>query len=461
MVRTVIYFVLVALVAVGAVWLANNPGEVVITWQDYVIELSVVWLALVSLIVVFITVFLTQLWRWLRRGLREQRRLARYQRSFDELGWGLGALMANDGDRARRHAESFARLSDNAALGHIMVGQAALLQDDTAAAKTHFAELESDARTRPIALRGLLTIADQAGDTEAIYDLAEKAQANAPKANWSQRPFVEAAVELGRWDGAAKALRAAIAQGHLDPEDGRRMQAIVALCRAREVRREKPDDARRFVRDAMKQDPGLVPARVLAAELAHEKKRYRRAQRILRDGWANNPHPDLATAFIALRASDTSAQQYKRMNLLVSGGQKGAPPGPEGQYALARYALAAGLTGPARGHLAAMRDILPQRRAYQMLADVEALAGDADAEQAAKDRLATALPDPVWHCTSCGQEHVDWQAVCADCGDFASIIWATHAQKSPLPVLLEEDPSDQDPESEDPILLTSEVRDGD
>jgi len=32
MIRVVIYLVLVALVALGAVWLADRPGEVVITW---------------------------------------------------------------------------------------------------------------------------------------------------------------------------------------------------------------------------------------------------------------------------------------------------------------------------------------------------------------------------------------------------------------------------------------------
>jgi HemY protein len=452
MTRTLLYLVLFAVLAAGAVWLADNPGEVVINWQGYVIELSVVWLAIIAVFTVFLTIGITEIWRWLRKGIREQRRLARYQRSFDELGWGLGALIANDGDKARRHAENFARLSENDPLSHIMIGQAALLQDDTNAARMHFSLLEDDSRTRPIALRGLLTIADAEGDAEAAYDVAQKAQQSAPKATWSQRPFVEAAVELGRWDGAAKALRAAIAQGHLDKAEGARMQAVVALARARQVRADNADEARRHVREALKLDPGLTPASVLAADLAHEKKRDRRAQKFLRDGWTHAPHPDLATAFVDLRTGDGSAADYKRVGTLVSQG----PTHPDGLYAQARYALAAGLTGPARGHLNAMRDLMPQTRTYQMLADVEARAGNTDAQQIARDRIATALPDPVWHCTACGQEHVDWQPVCTDCGDFATIRWAPIERK--IPVLVEDQPDPvEDTQDNAAILLTSDA----
>jgi len=158
---------------------------------------------------------------------------------------------------------------------------------------------------------------------------------------------------------------------------------------------------------------------------------------------------------VGLSAGDSTAQQYKRISQLVTGGETH----PEGLYAQARYALAAGLTGPARGHLNAMRAVLPQRRVYQMLADVEALAGDAVAQQDAKDKMASALPDPVWHCTACGQEHSEWQPVCGDCRAFGSVQWSPIERKAP--VLLDKDKSEHEAEedAEEPMLLTSEVED--
>ena len=41
MIRVVIYLVIVGLLALGAVWLADRPGDVVITWQNQRIETSV------------------------------------------------------------------------------------------------------------------------------------------------------------------------------------------------------------------------------------------------------------------------------------------------------------------------------------------------------------------------------------------------------------------------------------
>ena len=69
--------------------------------------------------------------------------------------------------------------------------------------------------------------------------------------------------------------------------------------------------------------------------------------------------------------------------------------------------------------------------------------------------MPTALPDPVWHCSACGQEHLEWQPVCADCKDFATIRWAPIERK--VPVLVDEamDPvTDDDTEA---ILLTNEA----
>jgi len=454
MLRLALYVVIIVALAIGAVWLADNPGEVSINWRGYVIELSVIWLALIVFMLMVATAAVSRLWRWIRKGYREQRKMARYEKGLDELGWGLGALMANDGARARRHADSFARLVGDVPLSHILQGQSALLLEDHEGAKQHFQALETDKRTKPLALRGLLEIAEDTGDTEAIYALSEQAQTSAPKAGWSQRPFVEAAIALGRWDGAAKALRAAIAQGHLDADEGRRMQAMVSLCRARDA--DSPDIARRHVNEALKFDPGLVPAAVLAAKLAHEKKRYRRAQRILKHAWVQGPHPDLVEAFVSLRAKESAAQRYKRVNQMVGSDD----PQPETLYAQAVYALRAGLTGPARGHLRAMAELLPQQRTYQLLADVELAAGDAQAAQTAKDRMATAMPDPVWHCTSCGQEHFSWQITCADCSEFASVVWAPLKRKAPLVALppeLADQSADEEADDDEVMLLTDEA----
>src|SRR5947209_20183190 len=41
MIRVVVFLAVIGLLAVGAVWLADRPGEVAITWQGYRVDTSV------------------------------------------------------------------------------------------------------------------------------------------------------------------------------------------------------------------------------------------------------------------------------------------------------------------------------------------------------------------------------------------------------------------------------------
>ena len=45
MIRVLIYLVIVALLAFGAVWFAERPGDVAITWQGQRLDTSVMVLA--------------------------------------------------------------------------------------------------------------------------------------------------------------------------------------------------------------------------------------------------------------------------------------------------------------------------------------------------------------------------------------------------------------------------------
>jgi predicted ATP-dependent serine protease len=74
--------------------------------------------------------------------------------------------------------------------------------------------------------------------------------------------------------------------------------------------------------------------------------------------------------------------------------------------------------------------------------------------------MATAMPDPVWHCTSCGQEHFSWQITCADCSEFASVVWAPLKRKAPLVALppeLADQSADEEADDDEVMLLTDEA----
>ncbi len=432
MIRMITYFVVVAAVAVGAVWLAENPGQVAIDWRGYRIEITGVWLVILFLFSIGLTIFTTKLMRWLFRGRAERRTIRRMRRSYDEIGAGLDALIAGDGTRAGRHAEQFAKLAGDIPVGHFLSAQAALVQGNLAVAKQHFSALERNAQTQSIGLRGQLAIADQESDKEAQLKLAVLALRKAPKAAWAQQALLAAAVAESDWTSVAIALRAARSHGHLDDPEAEKLLAVAALAQAQGT--DSPDKVRRLARESLRHDPDLVPARTFLAGLLHGTKKYRQARSLIKDGWTNAPHPDLVAAWAGLRQKGSAMQNYKRVQELTATNIDH----PESQYALAYYALAADLAGPARKHLDGPGDKMPQMRVFHLLAEIEEQSGNLGAAQAAADKAAIAAPDPAWICQLCQTEHTEWQPACDHCGGFASVMWGVATGAIAVPLSLED-----------------------
>ncbi len=67
MIRVILYLVIVSLLALAAVWLADRPGEVAVTWQGWRIETSVMMLVVA---IAAVAVSAVILWSILRAIMR-------------------------------------------------------------------------------------------------------------------------------------------------------------------------------------------------------------------------------------------------------------------------------------------------------------------------------------------------------------------------------------------------------
>jgi len=113
MIRVALFLILIVALALGAVWLADRPGDVAITWQGVRIETSVMVAAvgLATLVAVAIAVWslLRGLWRAPKRAstaLAERRR----RRGFNAISRGLVAIGAGDAHfqlKARARTQEF------------------------------------------------------------------------------------------------------------------------------------------------------------------------------------------------------------------------------------------------------------------------------------------------------------------------------------------------------------------
>ena len=158
MIKTILFLIALAALAMGLGWLADRPGEITLVWQGYRIETSI----LVGLSAVLaLCVILILVWSVLRFIFRLPSLMSLWnkarkrQRGQDALSRGMIALGAGDirtAERATREAE---RSLGQEPLTLLLRAQLAQLTQDREGAERAFQTMVQNPETRLLGLRGL------------------------------------------------------------------------------------------------------------------------------------------------------------------------------------------------------------------------------------------------------------------------------------------------------------------
>jgi HemY protein len=68
MIRLIGFLILVAVIAVVAVWFVDHPGHVTMQWMDYRVEMTTAVGAVILLGLIIASALLYRFWHWLKRG---------------------------------------------------------------------------------------------------------------------------------------------------------------------------------------------------------------------------------------------------------------------------------------------------------------------------------------------------------------------------------------------------------
>jgi HemY protein len=419
MIRVTLFLVLIVVLALGAVWLADHPGDVAVTWQGLRIETSVMVaaVAIVALIAVAIVA-----WSLLRGLLRAPARASaalaerRRRRGFSAISRGLVAIGAGDARAAHRFAAEALRNAPGEPLALLLTAQTAQLNGDRGAAEAAFRAMAARPDTRLLALHGLYVEARRRHDAAAARQFAEEAARTAPALPWAGEAVLEFRCAAADWDGALECLEANRASGLIDKSAHRRLRAVLLTARAMAADEHDRDRARTLAIEAARLAPDLVPAAVLAGRLLSEAGEPRKAGKIIETAWRANPHPDLADAYAHVRLSDSARDRLKRTESLVRQPQGHV----EGALALARAALDARELGTARTALAPLI-AAPTQRVAMLMAELEELTGDAGRAREWMGRALHARHDPAW--TADGFVSDRWMPVSPVSGRLDAFQW--------------------------------------
>ena len=450
MIRALSYILSIAVAIAAAVWLADRPGEMTLTWRGWRVDTSAAFLVFCVAAVAVATALLYRLWRALRRApqaFMASRRASRQQRGYQSLTQGMVAVAAGDPQEALRQARRADSLLGEPPLTMLLSAQAAQLNGDEAAARSYFTAMLERPETAFLGLRGLLIQSQRDGDRPAALGFARRAYELRPKTPWVLTTLFDLQVGEGRWRQALATLEEAIRRKAIGASDGQRRRVTVLLgCSGEAEQAGNAPDALAHARKAYAQAPGFLPAviRLVSLMIAGGKKRP--AARVIHNAWGRTPHPELARIYGAMDGGPgggpgggsgggkdgggDAVRKLGRFERLLTFN----PDHAESHIALAEAALEARMWGTARSHLEKLGGEKPggetpggeraAARVCRLMAELEeGEHGDMAAVRRWLLRAASAEPDPAWTCNGCGVVSAQWTPLCAKCAALGSLEW--------------------------------------
>lgn len=423
MIRVLFFVALLILLALGAHWLADRPGDVVITWQGYRVETSV---AVAAVAVLAFGVGVALVWSVVRLVLRLPSLIAiasrdrRRAQGYQAISRGMIAIGAGDPVVARREAAQARRQLGAAPLALLLEAQTAQITGDGAGAEAAFKEMLSEPQTRVLGLRGLFVEARRRGDEAAAIAYAQEAAKLAPGADWAMEAALIESSRRGDYATARTLVDRRAGLRLLARDEGKRARAALNAAQARDLAETAPAQALDLALDAVKLNPGLVPAATLAGRLLSRRGDLRKAMKVLEAAWKLNPHPDLAEAYLDVRPGDSTRDRLARARTL----EKLKPGHAESRLAVAQAAIAALEFAQARDALRPLIEDRPTARVYLAAAELEeAEHGPSGRSREWLARAARAPRDPVW--VADGVVSRTWQPISPVTGRIDAFVWMT------------------------------------
>ncbi len=393
MIRMIVFVLLLAALAMGGAWLAEQPGEITLIVDQWRIDASLGMGVVLLLGTAILVALLWSIARFVFRlpGLMSlAARTRRRARGFSAISRGMIAVGAGDPQNARRYANDAQNLLGEEPLTLLLRAQSAQMDGRRADAEKAFRAMLDTPDTRVLGLRGLFIEARRKGDAAAARAYVAEAARLAPGVTWAAEAALEHECAEGRWQNALATLKRS--KG-FDKDEARRKRAVLLTADALEKAETKSAEALEAALEAAKLAPDLVPAQALAIRLLAKRGDLRKASKRAEAAWRALPHPDIAAAAMAIRAGDSARERYQRAEKLYTL----APGHFESRMMVARTAIAAREFVRAHEITKALFEDVPTVSVCLVMADLEeAEGGPSGRVREWLARAARAPRDAAW-----------------------------------------------------------------
>ncbi len=430
MIKTIWFFIKIAIIAGAGVWLATRQGDVSLSIMQYdiTIQSGLFFLLLFIACITFLLIY-----RVVRAVLSTPKVIAKYQeqdkqkKGYNALTQGLIAVAAGDAKKATEYADKTQDfMPDQNALTLLLAAQAARLRGEEGKAENYFKELSDDKEARFLGLRGLLVNALSVKDYSAALTYARQADKAYAGQGWLLAMIYSLEIKNHAWQSAVATGKRAVKASGLD-EDKILSDRIALHLMHGDYERDQENEnaALKEFEAAYKINPYFVPTIVRLLRFYLAKNRRKKAISLIQKTWKESPHPDLAMIWEELaplkgKKNNANAKRLKWFEDLVAIN----PDSYDGQVMAANAAMDLGYWGEAKSYLTHAEKIYPSASLYRFMAVAEQNSGDNDAIiHALMEKASEALPDKSWHCAQTGLIYQEWSPLAMPHEGFNTIIW--------------------------------------
>ncbi len=409
--QRLLYIAILTVISLISLWLLEHPMPVTMQINGYMVTTSV---ATLTLIIVALAVLLIMLSRFLSlpRSWKLKHENKRLQQSLDTAGATLLAMANNQYDTAGKHARKLEKLQHNKPLSLLLSAQAAQLQGDKRASLASFEQMLALPATQALGYRGLLVMADKAGDTALSDKITGQFAAVCPKDGMALEHQLHQHIHHHAWDDARNDITRLYKAGHFSKQ--------LRDAWLQKIMLQTPEI---HTKATYRLNPAFVPA-----ALAHARQQQGKRQvEVLLNHWKKYGQQSALIA-ISLLTHVPVIEVYHlcRRHLKPHAHQADA------LYTLTQAALKANQLPVAEFYIEQLLGLEQTRKALQLKADLLSRQGR-DSVTDWRDKAAIAPPDPTWTCQGCGHTTEEWSLICGNCNGIDTVIWGIAAPLSPPP----------------------------
>lgn len=373
--RLFFYVVGLALLVTGAVWLANEPGSVALTWRGWRVDTSASVLVALMIVTALLTALVLRGVSVIRGALQAvaaARRERRLTRGLASLADGFAAVQSGQNTAARRFAKEAAALLQSNPAVLMLRKETAELVGDVKEMKEAATALLARPQTELAGLRSLALKAAADGDTVGALNHAKRALARKDAPAWAIEMALDLAIAAGLWRDALALMETRIAKETFAPADFIRIKTRLLLQQAQiDLKNGESQNASSLAKQAIDLGGAPVAATAAYAHAMAAQGKGRKAAHLVEKMWGETPHADLAAAYRLLIPGESALDWARRVDNLA----RIDADHPETRLAVARASLDAGLWGQARNRLAPLTaenvEAHIRARAARLMAEVE------------------------------------------------------------------------------------------